>query len=134
MRLGDLMTSSGLTLEQLFEQALGANRGHNEVSDDEYLERTYGLKPEHFDDEGNLKPGVWEQQVLQLCDKDEFVGEAFHKHLCECGTCWKHALDVVACPQHRLEHDYKFAHACPSCGKQVREKHWSEAEKKEYGL
>ena len=53
------------------------------------------------------------------CDPNDKVKRGEHKHLCECGTCWKHT-DKVA---HTTKDQFTEAHTCPNCGNEVLEKH-----------
>lgn len=53
------------------------------------------------------------------CGPDDKVSRDEHKHLCECGTCWKHSNKV----KHASKAEFQEAHSCPSCGTFVNEKH-----------
>lgn len=66
-------------------------------------------------------PGSVDTTPHILCQPDDSVPRTHHKHLCSCGTCWAHddMLNVLSTTE-----EFETAHACPSCGTGVREKHW----------
>jgi hypothetical protein len=57
------------------------------------------------------------------CRPDEIVGRDDHKHLCSCGTAWKHS-DWLSGNPHITHHQFTVAHTCPNCGNEVRTKHY----------
>lgn len=62
------------------------------------------------------------------CNPDDPIGIGkIHKHLCECGCCWKHDCLAVQGNSER----FNSAHTCPQCGSYVDEKHYTPEEEAE---
>lgn len=69
-------------------------------------------------------------QLQTLCDPNEFVNKGEHKHLCSCGTAWKHNGNELKANCNKKS--FAKAHECPNCGNDVRAKHWAEGETPEF--
>lgn len=63
-----------------------------------------------------------------VCDPSDQVDRGEHKHLCKCGTCWKHSQASIDCIDDKDQH--KLAHTCPNCGEDVRKRHYGPEDKK----
>jgi hypothetical protein len=66
-----------------------------------------------------------------VCNDDTRIPLGQHKHKCDCGTTFFHNQSEEFMQTHLNHEEYHEAHACPSCGNDVRKRYFHTKEEEE---